>query len=92
MAFAGEIGADVELKNVGPDLEALFSESATRFVLEVAPAQIAAVPALFAGMPLTTIGKTVKEKRLRIAGQCGEWLIWSPLEPLKEAWQKTLRW
>jgi phosphoribosylformylglycinamidine synthase len=34
----------------------------------------------------------VKEQRLRIAGAGGEWLVWSSLADLKEAWQKPLRW
>ena len=41
---------------------------------------------------LAKIGTTVKEPRLRIAGQNGEWLIWSKLDELKETWQKPLRW
>ena len=46
----------------------------------------------FAGLPLTRLGQTVKEPRLRIAGAGGEWLVWAELADLKEAWQKPLRW
>jgi phosphoribosylformylglycinamidine synthase len=95
MAFAGGVGADVTgLGAAGalPDEVLLFSESATRFVIEVAPANLAVVRESFGDVPLTEIGKTVKEPRLRIAGSNGEWLVWAQLADLKEAWQKPLRW
>lgn len=93
MAFAGNIGADVTtLPGVLPDEVKLFSESCTRFVVEVKPEHAAAFEACFAGLPLAKIGTTVAEPRLRIAGAGGEWLVWTKLAELKEAWQKPLRW
>jgi phosphoribosylformylglycinamidine synthase subunit PurSL len=96
MAFAGGVGADVsDLKAVGPglsDTARLFSESPTRFIMEVRPAEATALRELFAHLSLVKIGMTVREPRLRIAGETGEWLIWSKLDELKEAWQKPLRW
>src|SRR5262245_51401762 len=95
MAFAGGVGADVtDLKVAAPDLSdtaRLFSESPTRFILEVKPEHAPALRETFAGLPLTKVGTTVKEPRLRIAGANGEWLIWAKLDELKEAWQKPLR-
>jgi phosphoribosylformylglycinamidine synthase len=96
MAFAGGVGADVtEMKQIGPgltDTARLFAESPTRFIMEVRPEHAEAIKETFTGLPLTRIGTTVKEPRLRIAGASGEWLIWSKLDELKEAWQKPLRW
>ncbi len=94
MAFAGGVGADVtELRgNPLPDEVMLFSESTTRFVIETTATNAAAVQALFAGLPLTPLGRTVKEPRLRIVGANGEWVVWTNLAELKEAWQKPLRW
>jgi phosphoribosylformylglycinamidine synthase len=96
MAFAGGVGADLtNFQVVGDglgDTVRLFSESATRFVLEVKPQNAGALQAAFAGLPIAKVGTTVKEPRLRIAGESGEWLIWSKLDELKEAWQKPLRW
>jgi phosphoribosylformylglycinamidine synthase len=95
MAFAGGVGVDVtQLTNVGslPDEVLLFSESPSRFVLEIVPTKAQALRNLFADVPLAQIGQTVKEPRLRIAGADGEWLLWSSLADLKEAWQKPLRW
>jgi phosphoribosylformylglycinamidine synthase subunit PurSL len=93
MAFAGEIGADVTNLAAGSrtDVEMLFAESPTRFVLEVPAAKAATLKKMFGDLPLAEIGRTVKEKRLRIAGRNGEWLLWTPLEKLKEAWQAPLR-
>jgi phosphoribosylformylglycinamidine synthase len=94
MAFAGDVGADVTgLGTLGqlPDEVLLFSESATRFVMEVASANVAAVREGFGSVLLFDLGRTVKEPRLRIAGANGEWLVWAQLADLKEAWQKPLR-
>jgi phosphoribosylformylglycinamidine synthase len=95
MAFAGDIGADIT--TLGPadlaDEVRLFSESATRFVIEVRPDDVAALrECLGTDVPLVELGQTTKEPRLRIAGAGGEWLVWVPLDQLKEAWQKPLRW
>jgi len=95
MAFAGGIGADVtELGAVGsePDEVLLFSESPSRFLIEVAPGQVPAFQECLAGVPATRIGQTMKEQRLRIAGASGEWIVWAQLTDLKEAWQRPLRW
>jgi phosphoribosylformylglycinamidine synthase len=94
MAFAGGIGADVtRLANDStlPDEVLLFSESMTRFVVEVRPDNAAAFQtSLGSDIPLTQLGQTCKESRLRIAGAKGEWLIWVELAALKRAWQKPL--
>jgi phosphoribosylformylglycinamidine synthase II len=98
MAFAGWVGAD--LSDLGalpgaegePDEVRLFSESATRFLIEVKPEHADELTACFGGLPFVRVGQTVAEPRLRVAGANGEWLIWVKLAELKEAWQKPLRW
>jgi phosphoribosylformylglycinamidine synthase len=96
MAFAGGVGADVTglttKRPTLPDHVLLFSESATRFVAEVTPANAAALEECLGGVPLTPLGQTAKEPRLRIAGANGEWVVWAALADLKEAWQKPMRW
>jgi phosphoribosylformylglycinamidine synthase len=98
MAFAGGVGVDLTGLGDLPGAEGLsdqarlFSESTTRFLLEVKPENTAAVEACFAGLPLVKLGVTVTEPRLRIAGGNKEWLIWVKLKELKEAWQQPLRW
>jgi phosphoribosylformylglycinamidine synthase len=96
MAFAGWVGAD--LTDVGatapgePDAVLLFAESATRFVIEVAPAHAEALRQCLGDVPLFPLGRTCPEPRLRIAGAAGAWVVWADLADLKEAWQKPLRW
>jgi phosphoribosylformylglycinamidine synthase len=97
MAFSGGIGADVTgLKDLAGadelnDDERLFSESTTRFAVEVKPENGAAFRLALGDIPLTPLGKTVAEPRMRMAGTNGEWIIWSKLTELKESWQKPLR-
>ncbi len=92
MALAGGVGADVTglaATAALPDDVLLYSESTTRFVIEVAPANGAAVRACLAEVPFFEIGRTTKETRLRIAGTNGEWIVWSQLADLQKAWQST---
>lgn len=94
MAFSGNIGADIfrppGLENLA-DETMLFSESPTRFLLEVSPDVSAQLEAHFGDLPWQRVGTTCKQPRLRITGKNGEWIIWTPLDQLKEAWQKPLR-
>ena len=97
MAFAGGVGADITNLNLfGAEAESdvvkLFSESATRFIVEVRPEKCREFHEVSQNLPVTPLGKTVGEPRLRIAGSNGEWIIWAKLSDLKEAWQKPLRW
>jgi phosphoribosylformylglycinamidine synthase len=89
MAFAGGLGADISGGPAVPEGDDvwLFSESSTRWLVEVEPANVAAFEACFAGLPITAVGTTVVEPRLRIAGSGGEWVVWAPLADLKAAWQ-----
>ena len=83
MAFAGGIGADVTHLGADnlPDEVLLFSESTTRFVVEVRPDKLSGFQAcLGTDMPLTQLGQTCKEPRLRMAGANGEWLVWAGVE------------
>ncbi|MFM7148286.1 MAG: AIR synthase-related protein, partial [Gemmataceae bacterium] len=92
MAFAGGIGADLTKISRPdlPDFVSLFSESTSRFILEVRPGNIGALEECFKDIPLSQIGHTVKEHRLRVAGSSGEWIIWSDLNVLEQAWRKPL--
>jgi phosphoribosylformylglycinamidine synthase len=97
MAFAGGVGLDVTgLHGPGeslPDSVLLFSESTSRYLVEVTPENAAALESCLGGeIPHRRIGQTCKEQRLRVAGGSGEWVVWAELGPLKEAWQRPLRW
>jgi phosphoribosylformylglycinamidine synthase subunit PurSL len=92
MAFAGGVGADVNQHGGSSDEVGLFSESPSRFLMEVRPQHAEQLRLLFDAVPLAQLGTTVKERRLRIAGASGEWIVWLPLQELKDAWQKLLAW
>jgi phosphoribosylformylglycinamidine synthase len=97
MAFAGGIGTDVtDTGSIAPsesDEVLLFSESPSRFLVEVRPADAGAFRQCFeSDFPVFQIGRTCSEPRLRIAGRQREWVVWVGLTDLKESWQKPLRW
>jgi phosphoribosylformylglycinamidine synthase II len=108
MAFAGGWGATVRLREAphdgsvdrrSEDLDTilLFSESASRFLVEVQPSERAAFEKLLlaANVPLAHVGEVTSTQRLQIAPASDahtDWLINLPLGELKEAWQKPLRW
>jgi phosphoribosylformylglycinamidine synthase len=92
MAFAGEVGAEVRLDRVpreGCDKDAavLFSESNSRYLLEVRPERLEAVLAAFAGLPAADIGQTVSYGILRVIGLEGKAVVAEALADLKKSWQ-----
>jgi phosphoribosylformylglycinamidine synthase subunit PurSL len=98
MAFAGGLGATVYLKSVprsGPIYRndyVLFSESNSRFMVEVAPAHEARFIKAMAGVTMASIGHVNPEEVLEVYGLTGDKIIRTPVAGLKEAWQKPLRW
>ena len=98
MAFAGGVGADITgLADIIDDNKLsdevrLFSESTTRFLVEVRPDHLEDFTNEFDGLPVLEVGRTVAEPQLRVAGPTGEWLINAPLAELQNAWQRPLRW
>ncbi|HEY2414198.1 MAG TPA: phosphoribosylformylglycinamidine synthase subunit PurL [Pirellulaceae bacterium] len=104
MAFAGSRGAKITLDNIPTDdsinrnsndaqVALLFSESATRFLVEVAPDKVSAFENLFraASIPFGHLGEVTTSNSLEIEGQSGA-IVNLTLTVLKEAWQKPLRW
>lgn len=103
MAFAGGLGADLRLAAVPHGLgrpvasALLFSESNTRFLCEVRPADASAFESLLSSVPHALIGEVTAEDRLTIAGIAAAGgaaprVIDAKLASLKEAWQAPLRW
>jgi phosphoribosylformylglycinamidine synthase len=95
MAFAGGIGATVDLSAVPAESGMredfiLFSESNSRFLIEVEPENAARVEEIIKGLPLAWIGETIDSDRLVVRGARGV-LVDERLADLKEAWQKPLR-
>ncbi len=98
MGFAGGVGITLQLNKVplGEPIErndtVLFSESNTRFLVEVAPEDAKRFEGALGEAICAAIGELNKSDRLEVYGIKGEKLISTPLAELKEAWQKPLRW
>ncbi|MBM4448582.1 MAG: phosphoribosylformylglycinamidine synthase subunit PurL [Chloroflexi bacterium] len=98
MAFAGGLGASLNLKEVplgeliDRDDFILFSESNSRFIVEVSPENQEAFEKEMAGMPFALIGQVSNKPKLEIRGRKGAKVASISTDELKEAWQKPLRW
>jgi len=98
MAFAGELGAKIDLKDIPKTADvsqsavALFSESNSRFIVEVVAAKQAVFAEKLMDLPFARIGSVSAEPRLIIRGLDGQQIVDAELHLLKESWQKTLRW
>ncbi|MBE9512481.1 MAG: phosphoribosylformylglycinamidine synthase subunit PurL [Chloroflexi bacterium] len=98
MAFAGGLGALVHLKPVplgepvARDDFILFSESNSRFLVEVAPESEDEFLEIMKGISLATIGQVTGSGVLEIYGLNGQRILHKSLGELKEAWQKPIRW
>jgi phosphoribosylformylglycinamidine synthase len=98
MAFAGGLGVDAEIETlaartkVNNDAILLFSESNTRFIVEVEPGQAAQFEASFSRLPLVPIGRVSDHNRVKIAGFSGSPVVDSPWSELKQVWQRPLSW
>lgn len=100
MAFAGGLGLKLDLAKVATDagyqgdedtLIKLFSESNTRFLIEVAPENCDAFESGLKGATLSRIGSVTEDDQL-VVESGGQLLLSTPVGQLKEAWQSPLRW
>jgi phosphoribosylformylglycinamidine synthase II len=104
MAFAGGLGARVDLSAAPHEIDAsspdaaailLFSESNTRFLCEVRPQDATAFEKALRDVPHANIGEVLTNSRLQVFHQArgaGKSVIDAGLVDLKEAWQAPLRW
>jgi phosphoribosylformylglycinamidine synthase len=97
MAFAGGLGVSLNLKQVPTDQPSLsdaarlFSESKTRFLLEVTPETAAAFERCLNGIPFALLGEVKSEPHVTIIGMNGSAIISESIQALKESWQAPLR-
>jgi len=98
MAFAGGLGMALDLTDVplGEAIERddyiLFSESNSRFIVEVSPADAKKFEHAIKGVTCAAIGKVTKDKKFKVKGREGKILLSASIKKLKEAWQQPLRW
>ncbi|HEY55440.1 MAG TPA: phosphoribosylformylglycinamidine synthase subunit PurL [Dehalococcoidia bacterium] len=98
MAFAGGLGMTLELAKaplgeaISRSDSILFSESNTRFLVEVAPEDKGRFEEVMKGIELAAIGRVNSGDKLEVYGIKGEKVVSATLAELKEAWQRPLGW
>jgi phosphoribosylformylglycinamidine synthase len=96
MCLGGDLGANIFLAEVPQTegilgYELLFSESASRFVVEVKKENQKAFEAQLANLPFGLIGCVAKDKKLIVYAKDSQELINVELGELKEAWTVTFQ-
>jgi phosphoribosylformylglycinamidine synthase len=98
MAFAGDLGMVIHLGRVplgepiNRDDYVLFSESNTRFLVEVAPKNRSKFEKMMAGVEFAAVGEVSSKGRLDVYGLSGNMVLSASMAELKETWQRPLRW
>jgi phosphoribosylformylglycinamidine synthase subunit PurSL len=96
-AFAGGLGIEADLGNLSvagdlSDVEALFSETNSRFVVTVKPSEAARFEAELKDVVWSRIGEVTASRRLICKGRGGGVVIDLEIDRLKKAWQQPLSW
>ncbi len=98
MVLAGGFGMEVDLSKVplGDSLKRsdkiLFSESNTRFIVEVKEESRAAFEAAMRNAPLGLLGRTLPSGKFVVKGIEGRLAIETDVDTLREAWKRPLKW
>ena len=97
MAFAGGLGAEIDLSGMTTDQKhedhvLLFSESNTRFLLEVPNESYAQLREVLDDLPVADIGRVTAEPTLSIIGKGSQTLLTEPIAELKRIWKAPLAW
>ncbi len=106
MAIAGGLGIAVSLSDVphapdaGRNFALLFSESPSRFIIEVRPEHHAELADVLDGLPVGRLGEvtagagsgTAGTPRLTVRGRDGSVVVDAETAALKAAWQRSLDW
>ena len=74
------------------DDHVLFSESNTRFLVEIAPEDRQRFESMMAGVDFAAIGRVTDQGKLEVYGINGETVLSATIAELKGAWQRPLRW
>jgi phosphoribosylformylglycinamidine synthase len=94
MAFSGDVGMEIDLQQLHSqerDDFLLFSESNSRFLVEVSPSKQRSFEKLMKGVSFYRIGRTTKLKEFVVIGKQGKVLIAEQLTKLKKTWQEPLK-
>jgi phosphoribosylformylglycinamidine synthase len=93
VAMGGETGMEIMLEklpldNSLPNSRIMYSESAGRFLVTIAPPNKDAFEKLFDGMKVGNIGVVTDSPSLRVRGKDGSWIIEEDIAHLKECWKR----
>ncbi len=96
-AFAGGLGLEINVRKIKTegtlsDIETLFSESNSRFVVTVNPAHAQEFEEIIQDTVWSRVGKITDRGRFVCRGLDDRSVIDLDIHELKEAWQKPLRW
>jgi len=103
MAFSGGLGMELFLSEVPYEVQSskfkvqrndsiLFSESNSRFVVEIEKKKQKAFEKILKDIPFGLIGCVSPKKEFKVYGLDGKVCINAESAELKEAWQRPLRW
>ena len=98
MAFSGGVGVDLDLsqmaitENIADPCVLLFSESTSRFLIEVESDKSSQFEELFQSLHTVHVGQVTSTQRVIITMKSGERLIDRACSELKSAWQNPLAW
>ncbi len=96
MALAGGLGVEADLRGLPASTQQqsadvqLFSESASRYIVEVEPENVHAFSQLMLNLPFGEIGQVVEKPYLNIVDASGAVRINAEIKELKKAWQQSL--
>ncbi len=98
MAFAGGLGIEADLRGLPKNKDCdradaqLFSESNSRYIVEVEPKKYDSFAKLMLNLPFGQIAKVTDSPTLIIKDQNGKKVVNAEINSLKQAWQKTFDW
>ena len=98
MCFGGNMGMDIDISKIQQgdlamgDDALLFSESNSRFIVEVAAGREVEFEKFMKGCDFAPIGKASKEPVLSIRGADEKTIIREKVADLKNSWKGTLNW
>ncbi|MGA2323056.1 MAG: phosphoribosylformylglycinamidine synthase subunit PurL [Sedimentisphaerales bacterium] len=98
MAFAGGLSIEADLRGLPKNKDCdridaqLFSESNSRYIVEVEPKNYNSFAKLMLNLPFGQIAKVTGAQTLIIRDQNGKKVVNAEINSLKQAWQKTFDW
>ena len=98
MAFAGGYGIEADLRGLPRSKDCsqanaqLFSESNSRYIVEVTPEKYGAFAKRMLNLPFGQIGTVVPHPRLLVTAEDGRTVVEAEIDILKQAWQRTFDW